>query len=97
MGLSWGPHGSAGREDKDKDLTPKDQDKDKDLKYVLKESLRTRTRINIPGVHPFVLCSHSLYFYSASSSPLLGLLRDAPDYSIQIVSELTRQSTQRCQ
>ena len=28
--------------DKDKDLTPKDQDKD--LKYVLKESLRTRTR-----------------------------------------------------
>src|SRR6218665_3755023 len=30
--------------DKDKDLTPKDQDKDNDLKYVLKESLRTRTR-----------------------------------------------------
>ena len=30
--------------DKDKDLTPKDQDKDKDLKYVLKESLRTKTR-----------------------------------------------------
>ena len=37
-------------QDKDKDLTPKDQDKDKDLtpkdkdlKYVLKESLRTRT------------------------------------------------------
>ena len=38
-------------QDKDKDLTPKnqDKDKDKDLKYVLKESLRTRTRINIPG------------------------------------------------
>src|SRR6218665_3063678 len=35
--------------DKDKDLNPKDQDKDKDLKKVLKESLRTRTRINIPG------------------------------------------------
>jgi len=48
-------------QDKDKDLLdltpqgqgqgqgpdPKDQDKDKDLKYVLKESLRTRTRINI--------------------------------------------------
>ena len=32
--------------DKNKDLTPKDQDKDKDLKYVLEESLRTRTRIN---------------------------------------------------
>jgi len=31
------------------DLTPKDQDKDKDLKNVLKESLRTRTRINIPA------------------------------------------------
>ena len=41
-------------QDKNKDLTPKDQDKDlldltpkdkdKDLKYVLKESLRTRTR-----------------------------------------------------
>src|SRR6218665_3763304 len=30
--------------DKNKDLTPKDQDKDKDLKYVLKESVRTRTR-----------------------------------------------------
>ena len=30
--------------DQDKDLTPKDQDKDKDLKYVLKESLMTRTR-----------------------------------------------------
>ena len=35
--------------DVNKDLTPKDQDKDltpndKDLKYVLKESLRTRTR-----------------------------------------------------
>ena len=29
-------------QDKGKDLTPKDQDKD--LKYVLKESLRTRTR-----------------------------------------------------
>ena len=32
---------------KDKNLTPKDQDmtpKDKDLKYVLRESLRTRTR-----------------------------------------------------
>ena len=28
-------------QDKDKDLTPKDQDKD--LKYVLKESLRTKT------------------------------------------------------
>src|SRR6218665_346840 len=49
-------------QDKDKDLTPKDQDKDKDLldpnpqgqgqgqglEKVLKESLRTRTRINIP-------------------------------------------------
>ena len=34
--------------DKDKDLTHKDKDKDKDLKYVLKESLRTRTRIYIP-------------------------------------------------
>ena len=31
-------------QNKDKDLTPKDQDKDKDFKYVLKESLRTRTR-----------------------------------------------------
>ena len=31
--------------DVNKDRTPKDQDKD--LKYVLKESLRIRTRINI--------------------------------------------------
>ena len=30
-----------------KDWTHKDTDKDKDLKLVLKESLRTRTRINI--------------------------------------------------
>ena len=42
-------------QDQDKDLTPKDNDKDltpkdKDLKYVLKESLRTRTRINITDV-----------------------------------------------
>src|SRR6218665_2044590 len=37
--------------------------------------------------HSFV---HSGYFYSASSSPLL--LRDAPDYSIDTVSELTRRS-----
>src|SRR6218665_792272 len=29
---------------------PQEQDKDKDLKNVLKESLRTRTRINIPGI-----------------------------------------------
>jgi len=33
---------------------------------------------------------HSGYFYSASSSPLL--LKGAPDYSIDTVSELTRQS-----
>jgi len=33
--------------DKDKDWTHKDKDKDKDLKLVPKESLRTRTRINI--------------------------------------------------
>ena len=33
---------------KDKDLTPKDQDKD--LKNVLKDSLRTSTRINIPAL-----------------------------------------------
>ena len=35
-----------------KDLTPKNQDKDKDLRNVLKESLRTRTRINIPAFRP---------------------------------------------
>ena len=40
---------------KDKDQTLKDQNKDKDqtykdLKLVLKESLRTRTRINITDV-----------------------------------------------
>ena len=33
--------------DKDKDLTHKDQDKDKDLNLVFKESLRTRTMINV--------------------------------------------------
>ena len=54
-----GPQGPQDKDlthkDQDKDLTPKDQDKDKDLapkdkdlKNVLKEFLRTRTRINIP-------------------------------------------------
>ena len=38
----------------------------------------------------FHLFIHSGYFYSASSSPLL--LRGAPDYSIDSVLELTRQS-----
>jgi len=38
-------------------------------------------------IHSFI---HSGYFYSASSSPLL--LRGAPDYSIDTVSELTRRS-----
>jgi len=33
---------------------------------------------------------HSRYFYSASSSPLL--IRGAPDYSIDTVSEITRRS-----
>ena len=32
-----------------KDWTGKDKDKDKDLNLVLKESLRTRKRINITG------------------------------------------------
>ena len=37
----------------DKDLTHKDKGNDKDLKYVLRESLRTRTRsrINITDRH----------------------------------------------
>src|SRR6218665_796095 len=34
--------------------------------------------------------NHSRYFYSTSSSPLL--LRGAPDYGIDTVSELTRRS-----
>src|SRR6218665_1467396 len=42
-----GPGQGQGPDHKNKDLTPKEQDKDKDLKNVLKESLRTRTRINI--------------------------------------------------
>ena len=49
-------------QDKDNDLTPKDQDKDndlspkdqdKDLKYILKESLRTR--INITAIKLMLL------------------------------------------
>src|SRR6218665_4106740 len=39
-------------------------------------------------MHSFI---HSWYFYSATSSPLLH--RGAPDYSIRIVPELTRQNT----
>jgi len=35
---------------------------------------------------------HSWDFSSASSSPLVGLLRGAPDYSSDTVSELTRRS-----
>ena len=47
--------------DANKDWTCKDKDKDKDLNLVLKESLRTKTRINITGgftvlpAHPHVL------------------------------------------
>src|SRR6218665_3575746 len=54
-------------EDKDKDLTPKDQDKDKDkdLKYVLKESLWTRTKINITGKNSVV--HHALCFHRGTT------------------------------
>src|SRR6218665_63911 len=41
----------------------------------------------IRSIHSFI---HSRYFYSASLSPLL--LRGAPDYSIDTVSELTHRS-----
>jgi len=46
---------------------------------------------NTISTMPTSLFIHSGYFYGASSSPLL--LRGAPDYSIDTVSELTRQST----
>src|SRR6218665_1706333 len=49
-------------QDKDKDLTPKDQDKDKDLKYVLKESLRTRTRTRTIA-RQIILIAHNLLTY----------------------------------
>ena len=38
-------------QDKDKDKDQAYKDKDKDLNLVLKESLRTRTRINIIGLY----------------------------------------------
>ena len=41
--------------DKDKDLSSKDKDKDKDLKFVLKDSLRTRT--NITGIYDYNKCT----------------------------------------
>src|SRR6218665_414592 len=44
-------------------------------------------RDQIITIHSFI---HAIYFYSASSSPLL--LRGTPDYSIDTVSELTRRS-----
>ena len=44
--------------DKDKDLAPKDQDKDKDLKYVLKESLRTRTTTRTTARQPNTNCTY---------------------------------------
>src|SRR6218665_1896543 len=45
-----------------------------------------------PSFHSFI---HSGYFYGTSSSPLL--LRVAPDYSIDTVSELTcRSATDNC-
>ena len=49
--------------DKDKDLqdlTPKDRDKGKDLKYVLKESLRTRTRTRTTA-RQIILIAHITY------------------------------------
>ena len=42
---------SQGLYDKDKDKDQIHKDKDKDLKLVLKEFLRTRTRINITDFH----------------------------------------------
>ena len=48
-------------QDKDKDLTHKDQDKDKDLNLVLKESLRTRTRINITDFLFYVFILYLVY------------------------------------
>ena len=42
--------------DQDKDLTPKNQDKD--LKYVLKESLRTRTRTRTTA-RQIILIAHN--------------------------------------
>src|SRR6218665_736538 len=42
-------------------------------------------------MHSFI---HSGHFYSASSSPLLGLLRGAPDYSTDTVSWVSRRSAQ---
>src|SRR6218665_2460295 len=75
--------------DKDKDLTPKDQDKDKDLtpkdkdlRNVLKESLRTRTKINIPANQTLLLKTsggtdawavHHLKFWGTVPPVPLGL------------------------
>ena len=47
-------------QDKDKDLTPKDQDKD--LKYVLKESLRTRTRTRTTARQIILIAHINLMF-----------------------------------
>jgi len=45
-------------QNKDMNLTPKDQDKDKNLKYVLKESLRTRTRTRTTA-RQIILIAHN--------------------------------------
>jgi len=66
---------SQGLYHKDKDQIHKDKNKDKDLKLVPKESLRTRTRINItallrPYLAPFPKFSLSkIALYMAALKP----------------------------
>src|SRR6218665_3953468 len=62
------------------------------LKCRSSSSHRSRVGVEqllcIPKIHSFIhSVIHSGHFYSASSSPLLGLLRGAPDYSTDTVSD----------
>ena len=62
-------------QDKDKDLSCKD--KDKDLKLVLKESLRTRTRINITAKNTFSFLTENCAKFIFLPRILLGRLTAA--------------------
>ena len=63
---------------------------EENIESVMLYQMYNEAIINYNSIHWYNAFIHSRYFYSASSSPLL--LRCAPDYNINTVSELTLRS-----
>src|SRR6218665_3680782 len=55
--------------------------------FKCRSSSSHRSRVRVEQLLCIPNFIHSGHFYSASASPLLGLLRGAPDYSTDDVSE----------